>query len=231
MIRTISILVIVFLATTAQALAWGRTAHRLVNDAAIATLPSSVPAFVRAARTTIRELGPELDRSKSSGVPHDADLDPGHFIDLLDDGTISGVSVDRLPLTREDFDTALRAGGSDEYKAGYLPYSIIDGWQQVIKDFAMWRVDVIGTTREDSAADRAWFRADQKLWEMLTIRDIGVWGHYVGDASQPLHVSVHAKTSQGAQVMQAVYWLRGVRSVSGVTPRFSRPEPEVRRPQ
>ena len=27
----------------------------------------------------------------------------------------------------------------------------------------------------------------------LTIRDIGVWSHYVGDASQPLHVSVHFK--------------------------------------
>jgi hypothetical protein len=26
---------------------------------------------------------------------------------------------------------------------------------------------------------------------MLTLRDIGYWGHFVGDGSQPLHVSVH----------------------------------------
>ena len=42
-----------------------------------------------------------------------------------------------------------------------------------------------------SDADRAWFAADRKLREMITIRDFGVWAHYVGDASQPLHVSVH----------------------------------------
>lgn len=39
--------------------------------------------------------------------------------------------------------------------------------------------------------ERAWFEADRRLREKLTIRDIGIWSHYVGDASQPLHVSVH----------------------------------------
>jgi hypothetical protein len=29
------------------------------------------------------------------------------------------------------------------------------------------------------------------LRETLTLRDIGFWGHFVADASQPLHVSVH----------------------------------------
>jgi hypothetical protein len=29
------------------------------------------------------------------------------------------------------------------------------------------------------------------LREKLTLRDLGVWTHYGGDASQPLHVSVH----------------------------------------
>jgi hypothetical protein len=28
-------------------------------------------------------------------------------------------------------------------------------------------------------------------WEARSIQDIGIWSHYVGDASQPLHVSVH----------------------------------------
>jgi hypothetical protein len=39
--------------------------------------------------------------------------------------------------------------------------------------------------------ERAWFETDRRLREKLTIRDIGVWSHNVGDASQPLHVSVH----------------------------------------
>jgi hypothetical protein len=40
-------------------------------------------------------------------------------------------------------------------------------------------------------ADRAWFEADRQLREMIIVRDLGVWSHYVGDASQPLHVSIH----------------------------------------
>ncbi len=26
---------------------------------------------------------------------------------------------------------------------------------------------------------------------MVIIRDLGVWSHYIGDGSQPMHVSVH----------------------------------------
>ena len=47
--------------------------------------------------------------------------------------------IDKLPVTREAYDTQLRARGFTQYKAGYLPYSIVDGWQQIRKDFAYWR--------------------------------------------------------------------------------------------
>ena len=33
--------------------------------------------------------------------------------------------------------------------------------------------------------------ADLARRERLTLHDIGIWSHYVGDASQPLHVSIH----------------------------------------
>jgi hypothetical protein len=46
----------------------------------------------------------------------------------MDDQTAFWVPIKPLPATREAYDTALRANGSDEYKAGYLPYSIVDGW-------------------------------------------------------------------------------------------------------
>jgi len=38
--------------------------------------------------------------------------------------------------------------------------------------------------REDRGADRTFD-------ETMTVRDIGVWGHYIGDGSQPLHASIH----------------------------------------
>jgi len=75
------------------------------------------------------------------------------------------VPLDRLPTTREVYDTQLRAGGSTQYKAGYLPYSIIDGWQQIRKDFAYWRAAVKGAETASSAQERAWFEADRRLRE------------------------------------------------------------------
>src|SRR5215475_7247563 len=54
---------------------------------------------------------------------HDRERDPGHYIDLADDGKAMGVvPLDKLPTTREAYDIQRRAGGSTQYKAGYLAY-------------------------------------------------------------------------------------------------------------
>jgi hypothetical protein len=68
-------------------------------------------------------MGRELDRSKGAGKTHDAERDPGHYVDLADDGSVEGVlPLAQLPDTREQYDTLLRAKGLTQYKAGYLPY-------------------------------------------------------------------------------------------------------------
>ena len=41
------------------------------------------------------------------------------------------------------------------------------------------------------AEDRAWLMHDHSLRGVLILRDLGYWGHFVGDGSQPLHVSIH----------------------------------------
>jgi hypothetical protein len=139
---------------TAPALAWGALGHRIISRVAAQTLPPSVPVFVRSAEAIaeIAALGAEADRLKGSGASWDADYDHGHFIDIGDDGSVAGtVSVDALPSSREAYDSLLRGAGTDQYKIGYLPYEIIDGFEQVITDFAYWRVDSVG---ERSGADR-----------------------------------------------------------------------------
>jgi len=179
---------------SSNALAWGSTGHRIIGVLAIRNLPSSLPEFLRTEEVAwqVGELAREPDRSRGSGDPHDRDLDPGHFVDVSDDLTIlEGPSLNALPPTREDYDAALRKAGTDEYRAGYLPYSIIDGWQQLVKDFAYWRVDAAGERFAKTDAARAWFKRDRLLREALTIRDLGYWAHFVGDGSQPMHVSVH----------------------------------------
>lgn len=175
-----------------QALAWGATGHRLIGRAAVEALPAELPAFLRdpAGVEAVGELAREPDRWKGAGLAHDADRDPGHFLDLGDDGRVfGGPSLGALPATREGYDTALRVVGVDSWKAGYLPYSIIDGWQQLVEDFAYWRVDTAGAAR--TGPHRAWFLADRRAREALVLRDLGALAHYVGDGSQPLHVTVH----------------------------------------
>jgi hypothetical protein len=180
--------------TAGQALAWGATGHRWVGREAVRALPDDIPAFLRtpAAIEAVGELAREPDRWKDSGKPHDSDRDPAHFLDLGDDGRIfGGPALAALPETRAAYDAALRAAGADSWKAGYLPYAIIDGWQQLAKDFAYWRVDAAAAAHAADPVHRAWFEADQAQRQALILRDTGVLAHYVGDGSQPLHVSIH----------------------------------------
>jgi hypothetical protein len=188
------------LGSAGPAFAWGAVGHRIVNNVAVRTLPDSVPAFVRSADAIaeITTLGPEADRLKGAGRTWDGDLDPGHFLDLDDAGTIAGVlPLAKLPPTRRGFDAAIRKGRvagvkhTDEYSVGYVPYSIVEGYEQVARDFAIWRVDSYGEQHAATPADRTSFGIDRKLREILTLRDIGYFGHFVADASQPLHITVH----------------------------------------
>lgn len=189
---------LLFSIASGPAWAWGATGHRYIGELAIRHLPPFIPAFLRTplAAQQVGLLAQEPDTARNAGDPHDADRDPGHFVDVSDDGTIlGGPRLDALPPTRRDYDTALRAIGSDQYKAGFLPYQIMDGWQQLVKDFALLRRDMAAQKYarkfEMTATQRNGFAAALAMRRMLTLRDLGVWAHYVGDASQPLHASVH----------------------------------------
>jgi hypothetical protein len=181
-------------APASGAFAWGATGHRLIGQLGEAALPADLPAFLRTPQAveTVGEYAREPDRWRAAGRVHDTERDPAHFLDLGDDGRIfGGPALAALPATRADYDTALRAVGADSSKAGYLPYAMIDGWQQLAKDFAYWRILTAAIPREKDPERRAWMQRDLVRREALTLRDVGVWAHYVGDGSQPMHVSVH----------------------------------------
>ena len=177
-----------------EAGAWGASGHRYMGVDAIKALPDEVPAFLRTDKVAadMGELAREPDRWRQAGITHDEMRDPGHFVSIDDSGRVNGGPLlAGLPVTREDYESALRAAGTDSTKSGYLPYNIIDGFQQVAKDFALWRADNAGAKYAKTVEKRAWFEADRAQREMRTIDDVGVWAHYVGDGSQPMHVSVH----------------------------------------
>ena len=192
---------LVFLMLTAchgSAFAWGGTGHRYIGELAVRHFPKQIPAFLRGelAASQIGLMAQEPDISRNAGQPHDADSDPGHFVDVSDDGSIlGGPKLAASPANRRDYDTALRAAGAEQYKAGFLPYNIMDGFQQLVKDFALLRRDMAAQKYAGkfamTAAEKKAFARSQAVRRILTLRDLGVWAHYVGDASQPMHASVH----------------------------------------
>lgn len=185
----------VLAAAPTAALAWGHSGHRYIGEIAIRALPKEIPAFLRTpqAAIDIGELSREPDRIKYvGGKVHDDERQPAHFVDYGDDGKIfGGPSLAELPANRAAYDTALRAVGQDSWKAGYLPYEIIVDYQALIADFAHWRVLDHAARNPAWRAHRAWFLQDLKRREMLIAVRIGLLSHFVGDGSQPLHVTVH----------------------------------------
>ena len=215
--RLRSVWLVLLLATPMRdALGWGHTGHVLIGEIAMAHLPSDLPAFLRdaSASFTVGEIAAEPDLSKGSGDAgttardiHDAERDPGHFVNLDDQGfvmaapgfpQVHALQIDNLLApgqTRRDYDTLLRqnAGttGVTQY-SGYLPFNMVDDWQQIRKDLAYVRAFSAAIASPATApADRAYFSRELDLRKTLSLRDIGVWAHFVGDASQPMHVSIH----------------------------------------
>jgi hypothetical protein len=178
---------------SSAAMGWGADGHRMISTVAVQSLPDELPAFVRstAAVEEAGYLAPEADRVKGAGRSFDEENSPGHFADVGDDGTISGVLLAKLPVSREQYDEALNKGGTTQYKQGYLPYSIQQGFQRLAKDFAYWRVAAWGESNAKTPEARAWYAKDRVMREKIVLHDLGTWSHYVGDGSQPLHVTIH----------------------------------------
>jgi hypothetical protein len=182
------------LGVVSQAWAWGATGHRMIGEEGMRALPDYMPEFMRSdqAIADVGEFSREPDRWRGAGKVHDDMRDPAHFVDLDDDGnTLAGLAPDKLPATEDEFNDALHAKGATLFKSGYLPYSLVDGYEQVVKDMAFWRVLTYLETKDADKAHRAIYHADRVRREELTLRDIGVLSHYVGDTTQPLHLSVH----------------------------------------
>jgi hypothetical protein len=178
---------------SSAAMGWGADGHRMIATVAVQSLPGELPAFVRAPAAVAEAgyLAPEADRVKGAGRSFDEENSPAHFADVGDDGTISGVALAKLPVSREQYDTELRKTNTTQYKQGYLPYSIQQGFQRLSKDFAYWRVAAWGETNAKTAEARAWYAKDRAMREMIVLHDLGTWSHFVGDGSQPLHVTIH----------------------------------------
>ena len=164
------------------ALGWGRDGHMLINRLAAKHLPSEVPAFLRngAALDTMEYLGPEPDRWKNRAEEElNVEQSPDHFIDL-EWADLLGT----LPKRRYDFIRALDAAQAKypkipltPEKVGMQPWQVEEVYQRLKAGLREYRKLV--------AANK-----DTRPVEAATLFYAGWLGHYVGDGSQPLHVTI-----------------------------------------
>src|SRR5512134_2084486 len=87
------------------ALAWDYEGHRVVNQLALASLPTNFPAFVRepAAAERIAFLAGEMDRWRNTpDLPLQHCNEPDHYIDL-EELTPYRLTPKSLPVFRYDF--------------------------------------------------------------------------------------------------------------------------------
>ncbi len=147
----------------------------MINRLAVATLPADTPGFLRtqAAAEEIEYLGPEPDRWRSPAEPELAAAQaPEHFIDLeLAD------ALGPLPHKRFDFEAKVFAAGERPEKIGLQPWETDEVWERL--KAAMRQYRTLAAAGQDT-----------KPVEAAIIFYAGWLGHYVGDGSQPLHVTV-----------------------------------------
>lgn len=189
--------VCLLLTAATRLLAWDYAGHRTINELALESLPADFPAFVHTpeARERIGFLAGEPDRwrnSKDDALKHFNN--PDHYFDyeeILD----AELKPEELSEFRYIFvhqwlaaraahassfpkiDPAKNADHTREF-AGLLPWSIHDAYAKLRSEFSYLKAyEELGTPAEIENA-----RAN-------IIHQMGVMGHYVGDAAQPLHTT------------------------------------------
>jgi hypothetical protein len=176
--------------------AWGNEGHRMINRLATATLPADVPAFLRSPAALDEEeyLGPEPDRWRSPAEPElNAAQAPEHFIDLE-----PADALGPLPHRRLDFEAKVFAAGERPEKIGLQPWEATEVWERLKAAMRAYR-------------QLAESKQDTRPVEQACLFYAGWLGHYVGDASQPLHTTIQyngwvGPNPQGYTTGHQIHW-------------------------
>jgi hypothetical protein len=183
------------------AVAWDYEGHRAINQLALASLPKDFPAFVRAPASAerIAFLSGEADRWRNMGdeLPLSHFNGPDHYLDL-EQLADYGLTPQTLPIFRYDFTAKLalaRAAHPEKFLpvdpkknkdhtrelVGFLPWAIVEYCGKLKSGFSYLKAfqDYGGTPDEIANA------------QANIIYIMGMMGHFVGDAAQPLHVTKH----------------------------------------
>jgi hypothetical protein len=185
--------------------AWDYEGHRLVNELALAALPKDFPAFAVTpeAQDRIAFLAGEPDRWRSTpNLDLQHSQEPEHFFDL-EELSLYGLTPETLPIFRYEFVSivaaahkahpenfpATRDDKAHKYSwTGLLPWTITENYAKLKDEFSYLKTFETegGTPVEIENAKKD------------IIYTMGVMGHYVGDAAQPLHTTKYFNGWVGA---------------------------------
>jgi hypothetical protein len=184
-LRRIAALALLSLLAVPPSFGWGDVGHKMINRLAMEALPADVPAFLKTpeAVAEVEYLGPEPDRWRSPAEPElNAAQAPDHFIDF-EYADIIGT----LPRRRYDYIAALtaaeithpdKAAELQPSRVGFQPYITSEVWERLKAAMRQYR-------------DLSAKHEDTRPVEAAILFYAGWLGHYVGDGSQPMHVSIN----------------------------------------
>ena len=189
-----------------NAAAWDYEGHHAVNELALASLPAGFPTFARTPenRFRIAYLAGEADRWRNemnlkngTGLALGHVNGPDHYFNL-EDLKLYGLTPATLPPLRYDFvadivkaraahpklfpplDPAWDTDHTREL-SGFLPWAITENYEKLQSDFStLAALEKAGGTA-----------AEIKNARENIVYVMGVMGHFVGDASQPLHTTIY----------------------------------------
>jgi len=185
MIRVRALLVIIsMLLTQLEVFGWGNEGHHYINEVAARKIPHEMPGFFRSAGERLTYLAVEPDRWREKVEPTVKNWqEPDHFFNME---RLEGMG--ELPVRPYEFIQKLyekQATITDprersEYlpeNIGMQPYAAIRMYERLKVAFREYR----NLKKEHKSTKAA---------ELEAIYAAGILGHYVGDASQPLHASI-----------------------------------------
>lgn len=207
--RRLAGLVLLIASAASPASAWDAHGHRTITYLALDGLPSDFPAWAHESpgRHQVAYQSNEADRWRGSRMDYLAhENSPDHYldVDLLEP---FGLTLAKLPKLRYEYLRALvlakhehpdtvppydAAGDRARTKEwpGLLPYAIVEHYAKLQSSFQTVRIleKLNDPARQHQLAQA---RAN-------AIYHMGVLGHFVGDAAQPLHTTKHFNGWVGA---------------------------------
>ncbi len=191
--------------------AWGIRGHTVANLAAVETTSSDGPAFLRAYKPYIGHMGTMPDTWRSHAEPFlriSEDANHSWYTEGFD--FIPDPPRSRTEFTLRVYDEYLKFRTRNAARAkllnirytGLQAYSIMEGYERMKAGMRLYRAADADSPMVRQYAAISPSLASRELVQQMLAQDIAFYmgwvGHYVADAAQPLHNSIHHDGWSGA---------------------------------